>query len=81
MARFLHIQCLISGLPFPNWARKWINIRKAFSNFYGFPRRKLSMMLDTVGMVFEGNQHSGKLAFLGVLQTYFKLLQSRNAFI
>ena len=53
------MQCLISALPFPKWARKWVNIRKAFSNFYGFPRLKLSMMLDSVGMVFEGNEHSG----------------------
>ncbi len=59
MARFLHMQCLLSGVMFPKWARKWINIRKAFSNFYGFPRSKLTIMLENMGLTFEGQQHSG----------------------
>ncbi len=59
MARFLHLQCLMSKVPFPRWARKWINIRKSFSNFYGFRRSKLSVMLENMGLSFEGQQHSG----------------------
>lgn len=55
----MHKQCRISGIPFPRWARKWINIRKAFSNFYGFRRAKLTTMLESMGMTFEGHQHSG----------------------
>ena len=59
MARFMHKQCRISGIPFPRWARKWVNVRKAFSNFYGFRRAKLTSMLENMGMAFEGHQHSG----------------------
>lgn len=59
MARFLHMQCCLSNVPFPRWARKWINIRKSFSNFYGFRRSKLNVMLENMGMVFEGHPHSG----------------------
>ena len=59
MARFLHQQCIISQVPYPRWARKWINIRKSFSNFYGFRRSKLATMLENLGMSFQGQQHSG----------------------
>lgn len=34
MSKFLNIQCQLSHLRYPQFARKWINIRKAYGNFY-----------------------------------------------
>ena len=33
-ANFLRLQCHFSELPYPRWARKWINVRKEYSHFY-----------------------------------------------
>ncbi|KAF2360666.1 Exonuclease RNase T/DNA polymerase III [Trinorchestia longiramus] len=59
MARFLLMQCSVSELPFPSWARSWINLRKVFSNFYAVKRLCLSEMLSALGMEFEGRPHCG----------------------
>ena len=59
MARFLHIQCKLRQLRYPIWGKKWINIRKTFSNFYDVHQTKLYNMLDLLGMEFEGQLHSG----------------------
>ena len=59
MSRFMFIQCQLSHIHFPRWARKWVNIRKAYCNFYQFRRAKLATMLENLGMCFEGHQHSG----------------------
>lgn len=37
-ANFLRLQCHLSELPYPQWARKWINVRKEFSHFYSTRR-------------------------------------------
>nr|XP_034996423.1 3'-5' exoribonuclease 1 isoform X1 [Zootoca vivipara] len=34
MSKFLNIQCRISRLKYPSFAKKWINIRKSYGNFY-----------------------------------------------
>ena len=34
VGRFLRLSCEQHGLEVPDWARKWINVRKAFANFY-----------------------------------------------
>lgn len=34
MSKFLNIQCQLSRLKYPQFAKKWINIRKAYGNFY-----------------------------------------------
>lgn len=34
MSKFLNIQCQISRIRYPQFAKKWINIRKAYRNFY-----------------------------------------------
>lgn len=34
MSKFLNIQCQLSRLRYPQFARKWINIRKSYGNFY-----------------------------------------------
>jgi len=59
MARFLKGQTEISGLEFPKWARQWINLRKAYSAFYGVGRVTLQNMLDDLGMTFQGRPHCG----------------------
>lgn len=59
MARFLLMQCSVSKLPFPTWARSWINLRKIFSNFYVTKRLCLSEMLSALGLEFRGRPHCG----------------------
>jgi hypothetical protein len=59
MGRFLHAQCLHSKIPFPRWGMKWVNIRKAYRNYYSFRKATLKSMLENLGMTFEGHQHSG----------------------
>lgn len=34
MSKFLKIQCQISRIRYPQFAKKWINIRKSYRNFY-----------------------------------------------
>lgn len=34
MSKFLNIQCRISHIKYPSFAKKWINIRKSYGNFY-----------------------------------------------
>ncbi|NXH20306.1 ERI1 exoribonuclease, partial [Bucco capensis] len=42
-------------------AKKWINIRKSYGNFYKVPRNqtKLTIMLKNLGMDYDGRPHSG----------------------
>lgn len=59
MARFLKTQTEISEIPFPQWGKHWINLRKAYSAFYGCGRVNLQRMLDDLGMTFQGRPHCG----------------------
>lgn len=34
MSKFLNIQCRVSRIRYPQFAKKWINIRKSYGNFY-----------------------------------------------
>ncbi|VVC37331.1 Ribonuclease H-like domain,Exonuclease, RNase T/DNA polymerase III [Cinara cedri] len=65
MGRFLYGQCIMSGIPYPAFATKWINIRKVFKAYY-FPKNvknsvpcNINAMLAFLGMRFEGSPHSG----------------------
>jgi len=58
MSRFLYMQCLSSGIAYPSWAKRWVNIRKVFNNAYGM-RGGVSTMLEVLGLAFEGHPHSG----------------------
>ncbi|XP_033032702.1 3'-5' exoribonuclease 1 isoform X5 [Trachypithecus francoisi] len=40
MSKFLNIQCQLSRLKYPPFAKKWINIRKSYGNFYKQDRQK-----------------------------------------
>ncbi|KAF5922386.1 hypothetical protein HPG69_009426 [Diceros bicornis minor] len=80
MSKFLNIQCRLSRLKYPPFAKKWINIRKSYGNFYKramhtekwnvtvrfeekslVPRSqtKLTIMLEKLGMDYDGRPHSG----------------------
>ncbi|GFO48394.1 3'-5' exoribonuclease 1 [Plakobranchus ocellatus] len=59
MSRFLKTQTEISNIPFPRWARQWINLRKAYTAFYGCGKVNLQHMLQDLGMTFEGRPHCG----------------------
>lgn len=59
MARFLAHQCIDSLLPYPEWAKNWINIKKSYCNFYRTKRLPLNQMLENLGLQFEGRPHCG----------------------
>nr|XP_006820700.1 PREDICTED: 3'-5' exoribonuclease 1-like [Saccoglossus kowalevskii] len=72
---FLNVQCVLSQISFPEYARRWINIRKLFSNYYHTRRLKLTLMLDHLGMTFEGRQHSGIADCRNIARIMVKLLE------
>jgi len=57
---FLNIQCELSEIPYPNWARQWINLKKIYCNGYKLSKNSLSAMLESLELPFEGRLHSGK---------------------
>ncbi|XP_029644968.1 3'-5' exoribonuclease 1 [Octopus sinensis] len=60
MGRFLYYQCQYSGVQFPRWARRWINIRRRYESFYSCKKvGGLKGMLEMMGMSFEGQLHCG----------------------
>lgn len=59
MYRFMYNQCEISQIPMPAWSKHWVNIRKAYSNFYQCRRGGIEVMLSNLDMKFEGKPHSG----------------------
>ncbi|KAL7844021.1 hypothetical protein SRHO_G00225600 [Serrasalmus rhombeus] len=61
MSKFLYTQCRLSHIRYPKFARKWINIRKSYANYYKVARNKtkLSCMLENLGMKYEGRPHCG----------------------
>ncbi|XP_072517818.1 3'-5' exoribonuclease 1 [Salminus brasiliensis] len=61
MSKFLYTQCRLSRLRYPQFARKWINIRKSYGNYYKVARNqtKLNCMLENLGMQYEGRPHCG----------------------
>lgn len=61
MSKFLNMQCRVSRIKYPRFAKKWINIRKCYGNFYKVPRSqtKLTVMLEKLGMSYIGRLHSG----------------------
>ncbi|XP_034245299.1 3'-5' exoribonuclease 1-like [Thrips palmi] len=60
MAQFFHGQCKVAGVEYPSWAKRWLNIRKAFRNYYKKKMHyNLKGMLETLGMEFEGRPHCG----------------------
>lgn len=59
MQNFLNLQCSHSEIPYPRWAKKWIDVRKLFSNWLGVRRCNIANMLAFYNLKFEGNPHCG----------------------
>lgn len=59
MFRFMFYQCKESKIDMPSWSKQWVNIRKAYCNFYQCSRGGIETMLTSLGMTFEGSPHSG----------------------
>lgn len=77
MSKFLNIQCRISRIRYPHFAKKWINIRKSYGNFYKVPRTqtKLSTMLEKLGLKYEGRPHSGLDDSRNIAKIALRMLQ------
>lgn len=52
-------QCVLTTTLFPSYATKWLDVRKMFSSFFRVRSGNLSSMLESLGLVFEGREHSG----------------------
>merc|ERR1712133_263602 len=66
VGRFLRLSCLQHQLEIPDWARKWVNLRKGFANFYRWNTNAsqqklpgLPTMLSRLDMEFVGSPHCG----------------------
>ncbi|NXB81112.1 ERI1 exoribonuclease, partial [Donacobius atricapilla] len=58
-------------------AKKWINIRKSYGNFYKVPRNqtKLTIMLENLGMNYDGRPHSGLDDSKNIARIAIRMLQ------
>jgi 3'-5' exoribonuclease 1 len=56
---FLFGQCQISGIVFPKYVQRWVNLKTIFSNFFDTGRMKLAEMVNFLGLNMEGRLHSG----------------------
>lgn len=52
-------QCVLSQTTFPPYATKWLDVRKMFSSFYRVRSGNISGMLESLGLQFQGREHSG----------------------
>ncbi|XP_072041889.1 3'-5' exoribonuclease 1-like [Amphiura filiformis] len=75
MNYFLNIQCELSEIPFPEYAKRWVNLSKAFSNFYKTHRMNLLSMLTTLELSFKGRQHRGIDDAKNIARIAIQLLQ------
>ncbi|XP_032043178.1 3'-5' exoribonuclease 1 [Aythya fuligula] len=77
MSKFLNIQCRVSRIKYPSFAKKWINIRKSYGNFYKVPRNqtKLTIMLEKLGMTYDGRPHSGLDDSKNIARIAIRMLQ------
>lgn len=77
MSKFLNMQCRVSRMRYPQFAKKWINIRKCYGNFYKVPRNhtKLTMMLEKLGMRYDGRPHCGLDDSKNIARIAIRMLQ------
>lgn len=57
--RCLNQQCRHLQLQIPHYFHRWVNVRKHFSNFYKISNANVELMLQHLGLEFEGRPHSG----------------------
>ncbi|KAH3805717.1 3'-5' exoribonuclease 1-like [Dreissena polymorpha] len=74
MFRFMFYQCQESRIEMPAWSKVWINIRKAYCNFYNCGRGGIEIMLHNLGMKFEGSPHSGIDDAVNIARIAIKML-------
>ncbi|KAL4231271.1 3'-5' exoribonuclease 1 [Mactra antiquata] len=74
MFRFMYYQCKESKIEMPVWSKKWVNIRKAYCNFYQCGRGGIEIMLKNLGMTFEGSPHSGIDDSVNIARIALKML-------
>ncbi|XP_064600584.1 3'-5' exoribonuclease 1-like isoform X2 [Liolophura sinensis] len=75
MSRFLNGQCSLSDITFPQWARRWVNVRKTYANFYQCRRTKITNMLENLGLTFEGNLHCGRDDARNIAQICIRMME------
>ncbi|XP_068162705.1 3'-5' exoribonuclease 1 [Antennarius striatus] len=77
MSKFLNIQCKISRITYPLFAKKWINIKKSYGNFYKVTRTqtKLTTMLEKLGLTYEGRPHCGLDDSRNIARIAIRMLQ------
>ncbi|KAG8593840.1 hypothetical protein GDO81_000964 [Engystomops pustulosus] len=77
MSKFLNMQCNVSHIKYPRFAKKWINIRKCYGNFYKVPRNqtKLTTMLEKLGLKYEGRLHCGLDDSKNIARIAIRMLQ------
>ncbi|XP_067122195.1 ERI1 exoribonuclease 2-like [Centruroides vittatus] len=81
MGLFLLKQCEISSISVPEFCKKWINVRKLYSNFYKTTRCNLETMLKILGMTFEGQHHCGRDDALNISKIVIQMLQDGAKFV
>ncbi|XP_041476908.1 3'-5' exoribonuclease 1-like [Lytechinus variegatus] len=59
MDLYLKLQCLVSEITYPQYAKEWVNISKVFANLYKTKRLPLRAMLNSIGLAFIGQPHRG----------------------
>ncbi|CAF3406911.1 unnamed protein product [Rotaria sp. Silwood1] len=74
-ANFLRMQCHLSSITYPRWAKKWINIRKEFAKFYPVHRCGIEKMLKNLGLSFDGRPHSGIDDAINIARITLELLK------
>lgn len=57
--RFLKNQCKALDIDMPHYFRRWVNVRKHFYNYYKIHQVNVELMLQHLGLKFEGRPHSG----------------------
>lgn len=71
---FLNLQCYQSGIKYPLWARRWVDVRKLFANWFNLRRCGIEKMLHYLGLEFEGKQHCGLDDAKNISRILMKLL-------
>ena len=61
---FFRKQCLMSKIDYPSWAKRWVNLKRLFVDFYGEKANEkqlpsLRNMVEMAGLKFDGRLHSG----------------------
>jgi len=80
IARFLLLSCQQNELTVPEWASRWINVKKVFLNFYKIDKRYdkvrgLQDMLSRMNLEFEGNPHCGLDDASNIARVVIRLLK------